>query len=309
MSEDKDIDALFRYDPFAEESTSIEQNAGGQEAAGSEDADGAGEAGSEQPESAGAEQSEDSAAADDGTAAQTKPDESGEPEKGEKDKEIERLREQLNQTSETVKNLQQQVSQPQQSQGTEASGSGPKSDEVPDYMFQMPESVANSLVSEDLATRQNALSQLVSGIGKSVHSTLQAQFREELEERVSQVQQETQQQTQNTSQVDTIRKDYFGQNPQHDSDLVRPLVQRKSQEVMNEWNVQKWTAGVRDEISRRVNAELQNAGMGPQPQPQPQTQGNGQAGAPHMKRGNSRPATSGNAGPNSSQDIESTLFG
>ena len=138
---------------------------------------------------------------------------------------------------------------------------------------------------------------------------------QKLENVSKQVKQEAQEETQSQTRADQIQRDYFGAFPHHDNEVLKPLVQRVSQQVMRERNVHKWTDTVRDEIGRRVDEEARKAGFRglysgeSDSGSQSSTRGNGQAGQPHMRSGqNSRPAPS-SGGTNTTADIEKTLFG
>jgi hypothetical protein len=317
MSESaKDIEELFRFDPFTDDGS---DDSGYDAAAPSsgkelddEYADGAGDAGSQQADTDDSGKSEDAAAAAEGAEDQQKPDESGEPAAGkgkdEKDEELENLKEQLRQQSAQMQELQKQLSSKDEGQQEEA---GKQDDTVPSYQFQIPDQIVNGLASEDENERRNAVSALVSGIGQSVHAQMQQQFREEMEKRIQRFQQESSQTSEQTTQAERIKQDYFGQYPRHDNDLIRPLVRTKSQEVLKEWGVREWTPRVRDEIAKRVDADLRKAGFSGEPADsgkETQQRGNGAAAPPHMRRSGARPAGSA-GGPNSSHDIENTLFG
>lgn len=291
-----DIDELLRFDPFEQESDD------------SESAEGAGDAGSEQAEAQTQEQPEDSGQ-DDGVESEQKPSESGEPAEGE-DEKISRLEEQLRQANAAIQEMESKIGQTQE-QGQSSASESEQSDEVPSYQFQIPQEIADAVASENTEDRQRGLNMLVDGIGRSVHQRLQEQFRKELEQRVEEVKQTQASQQQNETQADQIRKDYFGQNPDHDSDLIRPVVRSKSQEVMQEWGVRQWTSRVRDEIAKRVNNELRNAGFQKAGQDQQasqqadqQARSTSQDRPPAQRKGNSRPA-----GSSAGSDIEQTLFG
>lgn len=319
-TEAEDLETLFRYDPF-EESGDEQQD--GNEANNEQEAqaDGGGDAGSEQADQGKEDKSGDEASASEDASASEKPDESRGP--AEEDDEKTALKEQIRQQQAAVREMQEELKklrgddsqqQGDQNQSEWRAANQPEDDPVPDYLFDIPSNIVEGLAAEEPQQRKQALQQLVRGLGMEVH----ARVREDMNKRIQNVRseaQQTQQETQQQSQVENIRKDYFGQYPKHDSDLIRPVVNRKAQEVFNEWGVREWTQNVRDEIGKRVDRELRTAGFqGEQAQDQGQDQQgadkpNGQGGQPHMRRSGARPSGTAHGGPNSSDDIESTLFG
>jgi len=310
-----DIEELLRFDPMKEDESQEDESQGGQ----SRQAEGAGE--EAEAKQAGTESegsSEEAQQGVDESEDKGKPSKSGEPES----EEMRKLRDELEQTKAQLAEVQKQQgdrgSSQAQSQGSDQSASSDQ-EQIPSYEFQIPNEIVESLASEDSQQRQAGLQKLVQGVGRSVHQTI----REEMDQKLENVSKQVKQETQEETRADQIQRDYFGAFPHHDNEVLKPLVQRVSQQVMRERNVHKWTDTVRDEIGKRVDEEARKAGFrglhsgesdsaGHSQSGQAgesQTKGNGQAGQPHMRSGqNSRPAPS-SGGTNTTADIEKTLFG
>lgn len=322
---EKDINEILAYDPFAEQEPappatddkSVDDS--GKQVSPEDDggskppADSGGDAGSKGAEGESQKPPEDSAGADDGTGSPQKPAESHDP----AEERIKALEEQLRQTSVALQNLQQgkEGQEPEKDAGKKPESEADSQPEIPSYEFQIPPQISEGIQSDDPQQRATALAQLVRGIGVEVHARVRQEFDDKLRKTVEYQQtqqQQVQTQEQQKSQQEEIRKDYFSAYKNHDSDIIRPVVQRKAGEVFKEWNVQTWTPNVRDEIARRVETELRQSGFtaaggndnGPKPN------GHDPNPPPHQRKSGARPGGSGGpAEPNSVQDIESTLFG
>ena len=328
MPVNDEVEELLRFDPFNNPDEG-EGEGGGNNAAGAggdnndeppanngrqqpSESDGAGEAGGQHAEGDDGGKPEDSAAADDGSQQPPKHGKSGEPDKG--NAEVEALKEQIRQQGILIQNMQQQqaASQGQQGQGGQQAGQQEQNDPVPDYTLSIPHEIVEGLADDDSSKRSQALQMLVAGIGKTVHQTVRQEFQQKLDAAKQSISQENQQRQGQQSQTQQITTDYFGKYPTHGSQLLRPIVQQKAQEVMAEWNVQQWSPEVRDEIARRVDRTVQEAGFQTGQQQQPSNGGQRQNGqrAPHMRRGGASPAgKQESGGPNSQADIHDTLFG
>lgn len=312
---EKDINEILNYDPFEEDNSDDgSDDSSGQHAqddGGKQpQADGGGDAGSQETDEESQGGSEDSAGADDGSDSSQKSSQSHDP----AEERIKALEEQLRQATAALQNLQQgKEGGKEQDQGQGSDSDADSQPEIPSYEFQIPQAISDGIMADDPQQRSAALAQLVKGIGVEVHARVRQEFDDKLRKTVEyqQSQQQTQtQEQQRQQQQEEIRRDYFNTYKNHDSDIIRPVVQRKASEVFQEWNVQTWTPTVRDEIARRVENELRNAGFGGQPAPAQQSNGQDQSPPPHQRKGGSRPrAPAGAPEPNSMQDIESTLFG
>lgn len=325
MSDENDLEALLRFDPFEDKGGSADDGGdGSQQTAGEQTPapDGGGDAGSQQAGADGAGKSGDEAGASDDSASQQKPDESREPGKDAAgkdtaaDAEKEALKEQVRQANTAVARMQQDLDELKKSgKPADDGGSGKPADEaIPSYDFEIPNDIVEGVVAEDTATRQAALRKLVAGMGHSFHTSIRQEVQQKLDAAKNEFQQTAEQTAGRQTQTQQIYTDYFGQYPKHDSEVVRPIVQTKAREVMREWNVQEWSVQVRDEIGRRVEQTLNGAGFvradagGGQPPAQP-SEGNGNAQqAPHMRRSGASPGGKP-GGANSGDDIADTLFG
>lgn len=314
-----DIDELLRFDPFSKgEDDSDDGPTGDQpeaqaaegkasdEGGESPAADG-GDAGSEPADAGDAGKPKDSATADDGTAQPAKPDESRDPASGESEA-VTALQEQLRQSQVQIANLTTQLQTMQQQQPTAKPDDSDKGgDDIPQYSFEIPTHIAEGIADEDPSNRAKAIQQLVMGLGQTIHKTVREEFDGKMKAAMQEFSQTAESQTQRTTQAERIKKDYFGKFSHHDTDVIRPVVQQVSADVMREWGVAEWSERVRDEIGKRVDGKLQQAGLivG---QPTPPAPPKPPAKQPHQRRAGSSPGA-GSSGPNTPQDISSTLFG
>lgn len=181
--------------------------------------------------------------------------------------ELDSLREELRQSQNLLAELQGQFIKQGQGQ-KEPSEKPQEAPKIPDYMFQIPDEIANGVYSDDPSERKAALANLVSGIGQSVHQTLMAEF----ENKLSSVQKELPERMSQTVEAqnlrEQIRQDFYGNYKELDRPELYPLVKHFTGQVMAEGKYKSWGPALRDEIGKRTKAYLESFGA-PKAQPKP----------------------------------------
>lgn len=159
-------------------------------------------------------------------------------------------------------------------------------DQVPPYMFQIPQQLMQGLASEDIAERTTAVQHLLAGMARSVHRTLSQQ----MEERFRAVPEHVQTIVNGREAAREIFNDFYGAYPELRNPALMPVVQQISSTF--ERNGEKWSAKLRDKIAAEVYKTLGRPLPGQQAQAQ-QTQVPPTEAAPQrppaMIQGSARP--------------------
>jgi hypothetical protein len=173
--------------------------------------------------------------------------------------ELDSLREELRRSQGLLAELQGQFIK-SSGQKAQSEKEAPKGPSIPDYMFQIPDEIANGVYSDDASERKAALAHLVSGIGQSVHQTLLAEF----EGRLASVQKELPERMTQTVEAqnlrEQIRQDFYGSFRDLDRAELYPLVKHFTGQVMAEGKHKSWGPALRDEIGKRTKAYLESFG-------------------------------------------------
>jgi len=177
-----------------------------------------------------------------------------EPEPAVVDPELALLRETIKQQGNQITQLTQALtpqSQPAQQPGQPAVDPDP----LPTYQFPIPAEFMESWRSEDPVVQQQALQQLISSIGRTVHRNVRAEYAERVPEMVRG---QVQTQTQTAQASNTIAGDFYGTYPQMNQPTVRPMVQEATREILAETRQTNWNPTMRDAIARRVMSKVQS---------------------------------------------------
>lgn len=300
-SVDEVMDAL-NFDPFAE---STEQADVGADQGLPDGGQGAGEnpPPAQPGEDAAGEQPNQQGAGEQSEGQQTPPPL---PPTGEANAELTQLRELVKQQGQIIQQIQGQAGQAgQQAQQVPPAAQDESKELAQLYSLQVPPQVMQGLSSDDAGESQQAMQQLIQGIGTVIHKNLRKEFKETLEKQVPHM--ISLQQGQKSEQ-DQIRQDFYGAYSQLDKPELHTIVQATAAQVSDEIGATKWTPELRDMIAQRVLGTIgglvdggQGQGQGqPASPPTPPRQ-------PWQANGSTPRGPRGPRDPNSSVAISDTL--
>lgn len=289
-----DIQELFKFDPFAEtEGTGQEQQVGKAKGSGSEQQtrEGKGSEGQQtQQESTEGASQEGSEAAQQGTESKE-----------------ERLEREARELRERLARLEGQQSAQQQQQTSEQQ-KGPESIQTPDYNFEVPDEMVQTLTSGDESSIKQTLASFAQGIAQNVHRQTVYDMSQRMGKALPQYLQQVQGQQ---SQQEQIRQDFFTQYPELQRQEIMPVIEQVATQVQQETGIQDWNPTLRDAIGKRVrevlNIQPQSGNGGQQTSP---GTGNGQnpPERPAAQTGGAKATPSGGAS-GEQRDIMDVVFG
>lgn len=310
--EDMTPEEALRFDPF--EAFAQEGDAGTK---GTSDDEGAGQQTGEEEgggETPGGEQPPEEPAAATGREATQPPPPNDE---------VAQLRRHIaNLESRLSQNLApQQPQMPQQApQGQQGRSAQPARDEGPSeqellarYNFQLPPQLMEAIRSDEPGVANQAMTQLVAGIGASVHRNVEQRAQELIQRALTQYVPHLINQT--VGQRETARsvnEDFYGKYKDLNHPELRGVVVSTAAQVARELGINSWNAQLRDETAKRVYALLNREmpGTTPAPNPNPQPTATAKPGRKPAMTGpaRSRPQAAP-AGDNSPEAVSDTLFG
>lgn len=194
---------------------------------------------------------------------------------------------------------------------------------LPQYQFQIPDSVMQKMGSEDPAKIREGLAEFAQGIAQVTHYNVMMQSRHYnhqmekrlLEKSVSEVKTRAQAEESVASEKKKINNDFYGKFPALNKPEYKFLVQSTAASLAQEMGVTQWNQAFRDALGNRVLALLGQAGVNQGPQP---NDPNGQQ--PPQQQQKRKPGQRFNAGSGAGRanngkpdgvvdDIADTLFG
>jgi hypothetical protein len=155
-------------------------------------------------------------------------------------------------------------------------------DEVPSYLYEIPQPMLQAIYAEDPAMRAKGLQLLVAATARAAHRGLLETVRKEIGSAVSGTETRMQQHMASQQQAQAVHNDFYGRYPQLNNPALVPLVVQVAQRLGTEQKVRAYTPAFGDAIAAAVVAAVQ--GIAPtvaKPTAKPQ---------PAVFGGNARPA-------------------
>jgi hypothetical protein len=201
------------------------------------------------------------------------------------------IQRQQGQITELTGRLSQPAAPPGQPPG-QAPGQPPTADQIPDYMFEMPDQLVEALQAEDPAVRKSAYAHLIAGAAQAIHAKMSESLQTTL---APMIREQIQTSGQESRRRQDMHDDFYGTYAFLNQPQLKPMVASTAGQVAAEWRTNEWSPQMRDEVYRRVIATLQTVqgvvgAPAPAPAPVPTVP------APGAPSGAPSPAVLGNPG-------------
>ena len=154
-------------------------------------------------------------------------------------------------------------------------------DEVPSYLYEIPQPMQQAIYAEDPAMRAKGLQLLVAATARAAHRGLLETVRKEIGSAVSGTESRMQQHIASQQQAQAVHNDFYSRYPQLNNPALVPLVVQVAQRLGTEQKVRSYTPAFGDAIAAAVVAAVQGIAPVAKPVAKPQ---------PAVFGGNARPA-------------------
>lgn len=148
-------------------------------------------------------------------------------------------------------------------------GSDPAQPEVVQYGLQIPNEVAAAIFGEDAAKAHQGLNHLVSSLASVIHTRVQQQFRQELQQ-VQQTITTQSSEAEAAASREAAQNLYYKHFPTHNTPIIQPIIAAVNRQLAAELPHHPWDDNYVAALGQRVNAELAKiAGTAVAPTPTP----------------------------------------